>query len=109
MRSFLAENGGSVLAGRTLLPVIPEARDLGLVLMPGRFIFQDKDMHHGLDLRELLPRWSLAAGSCVSPRRSRMNYGEFLHVLAAGDRSQTTPELLEGWKLLEGRGIAGGG
>ncbi len=99
---FLAENGGSVLAGRTLLPVSPRREIWGSHARP--FYLQDVDMHHGLDLwnyPEVEPGgWILRISQA-----EQNELGEFLHVLAAGDKSKTTPELLEGWKLLEGHGV----
>ncbi len=100
--TFLAENGGSVLAGRTLLPAAPHREIWGSHARP--FHFQGVDMHHGIDLwdyPEVEPGgWILR----ISQAEQDVNC-EFLHVLAAGNRSRTTQELLEGWKLLAGRGL----
>jgi hypothetical protein len=100
--TFLAENGSSVLAGRTLLPVAPKREIWGSQARP--FNFQGEDMHHGLDLwnyPEVEPGgWILRVSQAEKDA-----LGEFLHVMAAGDKRQTTPELLEGWKLLEGHGL----
>ncbi len=100
--TFLAENGGSVLAGRTLLPLAPRREIWGSHTRP--FHFQGVDMRPRLDLwdyPEVEPGgWILR----ISQAEQDVN-GEFLHVLATGSVSQTTAELLEGWKLLEARGL----
>ncbi|MBW7997721.1 MAG: DUF4962 domain-containing protein [Candidatus Glassbacteria bacterium] len=102
--TFLVENGNSRLAGRTFLPPDPDREIWGSHAQPFRFL--GVDMHPGLDLwnyPEVEPGgWVLRIS-----QTEQNTYGEFLHVLVAGDNDRTSQDLLAGWAIIDGRGLRG--
>ena len=99
---FLAQNGGAVLAGRTLLPRRPGREIWGSHAAP--FTIAGIDMHPEIDLWEA-PEVEPGGWVLRISQLEQDAYGEFFHVLVAGDGGQSAQELINEWRLLDGRGF----